>query len=272
MQKVFNITNKYIILATPLILYSFLSTIYMVISASSGKIINLIFAIILFLLMTGAFISGWFNMIKLAVSNFNDENPNNLIKEFPSGVGEYFLSSTTGLLIMIGFGSLLLSLSYSIGIHYIGEIGISADTLAKALQSTSELKTFVYSLTPEQLEKMNLWNMLILGTISLVNYLLILYFPTIFFKSKNPFIAFFISIKALFSKKILKTTSIFILIYIINFLISIFSALFGNNAVMHFVLTLINFYFITIVGVGIFYYYYENFVKILIGKNVDIEI
>lgn len=272
MQKVFNLTNKYIILATPLILFSFLSTIYMVISTSGGKIINLIFAIILFLLMTGAFIAGWFNMIKLAVTDFDDENPNNLIKEFPSGVGEYFLTSTTGLVIMFGFGALLLFLAYSIGIHFIGEIGIPTDSLTKALQSTSELKSFIYSLTPEQLEKMNLWNMLILGTISLANYLLILYFPTIFFKSKNPFFALFISLKDLFSKKILKTTGIFLLIYFVNFLISLFLALFGNNAIMHFVLTLVNFYFITTVAVGIFYYYFENFVKTLIGKNVDIEI
>ena len=48
MQKVFNLTNKYIVLATPLILYSLFSTVYMAVSISGGKIINLIFAFILF--------------------------------------------------------------------------------------------------------------------------------------------------------------------------------------------------------------------------------
>ena len=44
MQKVLNITNKYLILATPIILYSLFSSIYLMFSANGGKIINLFFA------------------------------------------------------------------------------------------------------------------------------------------------------------------------------------------------------------------------------------
>ena len=43
MQKVLSITNKYMILATPLILYSLITSIYLVSSLSAGRLINLIF-------------------------------------------------------------------------------------------------------------------------------------------------------------------------------------------------------------------------------------
>ena len=63
MDKIFKLTNKYIILATPLILFSLISNLYFAFSAQ-GKLLNLLIALFLILLMTGAFIAGWFNMIK----------------------------------------------------------------------------------------------------------------------------------------------------------------------------------------------------------------
>lgn len=272
MQKIFNITNKYIVLATPLILYSLISTVYLAVSMGAGKIINLIFAIILFALMTGAFIAGWFNMIKNAIINPEKEDPNTLIQEFPSGVGEFFLSSLGAIFVIFIFSTLMLICSYFIGANTIGDPGVSADALASALKNTEALKTFVSSLSIEQLTKINLWNMLILGTLTLIYYSLFLYMPALFFKNKNPFIAFFISLKDLFSKKILKTTGIFLLIFVFNFFLSLFSTILGANVFIHFILTLLNFYFITLVGVGVFYYYYHNFIKPMIGQNVDVEI
>ena len=272
MQKVFNLTNKYIVLATPLILFSLILSVYLVSTANGGKIINLIFALILFFLMTGAFFAGWFNMIKLAVSTPERDDPNSLMKEFVGGVGEYFLSSLGGIFMMFLISVLALFASYFIGMNTIGDVGISAETLSNALQNTAALKEFVAGLNIEQLTKLNLWNMLILGTMVLTYFLLILYLPVIFFKNKNPFIAFFVSLKDLFSKKILQTAGIFLLIFVTNFFISILSTIFGNIVIMHFILTLLNFYFITVVGVGVFYYYYNNFVKPMIGQNVDIEI
>lgn len=272
MQKVFNLTNRYIVLATPLILYSLISSVYLVTSASGGKLINLLFAILLFFLMTGAFIAGWFNMIKIAIIDPEREDANSLIKEFPAGVGEFFLSSLGAIFVVFIFSTLMLIGSYFIGANTIGDPGISADTLASALKNTETLKTFVTGLSIEQLTKINLWNMLILGTLTLIYYSLFLYMPALFFKNKNPLFAFFISLKDLFSKNILKTTGIFLLIFVINFFISLISTILGTNVFIHFVLTLLNFYFITSVGVGVFYYYYLNFIQPMIGKNVDIEI
>lgn len=272
MQKTISLTNKYIILATPLILYSLLSSVYILISASGGKVISLIFALILFFLMTSAFLSGWCNMIKIALSQPEKEDPNTLLKEFVPGVGEYFLSTSGLLLVTLMIMSILSIISFFIGINLIGDPGVSSEALAAALQTPTTLKTFVANLDVEQLNKINYWNILIVGTMTFGYFLLFLYLPALFFKNKNPFKAYFISLKDLFSKKIFKTIGVFVLIFVLNFLISIFSALFSGNAIMHFILTLLNFYFITAVGVGIFYYYYNNFDNTKLGQNVDVEV
>ena len=272
MKKVLDLTNKYIILATPLILYSLISSIYLISSTSSGKIIHILFAIFLFMLMTGAFIAGWGNMIKTAVLNPERQDVNSLIQEFPSGVGEYFLSSLGAILMIFIVFLLTFIASFYIGINSIGDPGVSIESISKAMQNTAELKAFLATISPEQLVKINLWNMLIMGSATLTYFILLLYIPTIFFKKKNPFVAFFVSLKDLFSRKIFKTIGLFLLIFVINFLISLLSALLGANAIMHFVITLLNFYFITAISVGIFYYYKNNFVDSLIGQNVDIQI
>lgn len=272
MQKVLSLTNKYIVLATPLILYSLISSVYLVTSASGNKIFILLFALILFFFMTSAFLSGWFNMIKLAILAPEKEDPNSLIKEFVPGVGEFFLYTSGAMILVLLIISLLSIISFFIGAHFIGDPGVSAEALAKALQTPSMLKAFIATLSSEQLVKINHWNLLAMATMTVGYFVLFLYMPTLFFKNKNPFKAYFISLKDLFSKKFFKSVGIFLLIFVFNFLISIFSALFAGNAILHFIITLLNFYFITAVGVGIFYYYYNNFVDTRLGQNVDVKI
>ena len=272
MQKIIELTNKYIVLTTPLILYSLFSSIYLTISISGGKLINLIFAALLFFLMTGAFFAGWFNMIKLAIINQDKDYSNSLLKEFISGVGEYFLPSLAGIFIIFTISALALTISYYIGIQTIGDIGIPADVLSGIKNNTIDPKTFITGLSAEQLIKINLWNLLVLANIAIAYFLCFLYMPALFLKNKNPLFAFWISLKDIFSKKFFHTLGIFILIFTLNFLISMFSTIFSENLFIHFVLTLLNFYFITAVGVGVFYYYYDNFVSNKLGQNVDIKI
>lgn len=269
--EVFCLTNKYIVLATPLILYSLFSSVYMAASAT-GKLINILIAVVLFGLMTSAFIAGWFNMIKIAVSAPTRDDANSLIKEFLPGVGEYFIPSlglVSNVFILV---VLMFIMSFVLGTKFIGDPGISAEALSKALESAPALKAFLASLTMNQLEILNKWNILLLGTMSLSYFLMILYVPALFFKRKNPYVAFFISIKDLFSKNIFKTLGIYILIFLINALISVFSALFIGNVIMHFVLTLANFYFIIIACLGVFYYYFKTFIEPKIGQNIDTRV
>ena len=271
MDKVFKLTNKYIILATPLILFSLISNMYLALSVH-GRVINLIIAIAIILLMTGAFFAGWLNMIKTCVIEPDREEPNSLMLEFSSGVGEYFVPTTVALLnyFFLIFAGLVVA--YFLGKFAIGDIGITAQALSKAIETPQALKTFLMSLSNEQIMKINQWNLLLMLAMLIPNFLTMLYLPAIFFKNKNPFIALITSLKDLFSRKFFTTLGIGILIFLVYFIISLFMAVFAGNSVLHFIITLANFYFVTVVSVGIFYYYYHTFVNPPKGQNIDIEI
>ena len=54
-----------------------------------------------------------------------------------------------------------------------------------------------------------------------------------------------------------------------NMKTNIFRGMFMKN---FFKIKTYNFYFITVVGVGVFYYYYQTFIKPQLGQNIDIKI
>ena len=75
-KESFKLTNKYIILATPLILFSLLSSLYILFSVN-GNLVSLVIALVLFTLMLTAFLAGWFFMIKNCVEKPDtDDDPN----------------------------------------------------------------------------------------------------------------------------------------------------------------------------------------------------
>lgn len=259
-KESFNLTNKYIILATPLILFSLLSSLYILFSVN-GNLISLLIALVLFFLMLTAFLAGWFFMIKNCIVEPDKDEPNSMIKEFPAGVGEYFLP-VMGLIFNTFIISLiLLIISYFAGMKFIGDIGISADALSKAMESVTALKAFLVSLTDEQLFKLNAWNILLFLTMSVTYFLIMFYSTAMFFKEKNPFKAYFISLKDLFSRKILKNIMLYLILFVSYFILSVLTTIFGMNVIMHFIFTLLNFYYMVFAAVLVFDYYYENFVK-----------
>ena len=257
----FQLTNKYIILATPLILFSLLSSLYILFSVG-GNLLSLLIALLLFGLMVGAFLSGWFFMIKTCVSNPEQEDPNVLLKEFPAGVGEYFLPVLGLMINTMVISVLLILVSYFVGMKLIGDIGITPEALTKGMESFAAMKTFLGSLTQEQIFKLNAWNMLLFFTMSVTYFLIMFYSPALFFKEKNPFKAYFVSLKDLFSKKFFTNFGLFLILFVSYFILSIFTTLFGTNVVMHFIFTLINFYYLVFVAVMVYNYYYKNFVQI----------
>lgn len=258
--ETFNLTNKYIILATPLILFSLLSSLYILLSVG-GNNIGLIISLVLFTLMLCAFLSGWFFMIRRCITTDEySDDPNLLLKDFPAGVGEYFLSSIGMVLNIFLIVLVFLVLSYLLGMKLIGDIGISPDDFSKAMTSIPALKTFLYSLTNEQLLKLNAWNLLLFVTMFFVYFVIMLYPMVIFYKEKNPFKAYFISLKELFSNKFLKNIGMYLLLFVSYFILSILTTIFALNPITHFVFTLLNFYYLVFIAVLIFKYYKENYV------------
>lgn len=271
MNKIFELTNRYIVLGTPLILFALITSIYLAVAAH-GSNLSVLFALLLFFLMTSAFAAGWFNMVKTAVVEPERDEPNSLIKEFVPGVGEYFLSSLGALVIVFALIFLFVLLSTIVGMKLIGDPGISPEALSSAMSSQEALISFAKTITPEQALKLNQWSLLVLLFASFAYFIEMLHLPVIFFKNKNPFMAFFISLKDLFSRKFFKTLGIFVLIFVTYFVISVLSALFAANIFIHFFVTLLNFYFLTCASVGVFYYYNNNFIKSHLGQNIDTKI
>ena len=265
-KESFKITNKYIVLATPLILFSLISTIYLALSAG-GKYIGLIIAIIAFFLMLCAFLAGWFGMLSICIKNPAEEEPNDLIKHFVSGVGEYFLPVMGMIIISFFVGIVLFTASTILGNKFIGNPNIPVAALQAALVSVESMKAFLLSLSTEQLIKINLWNLLLFFVGALSYFIIIFYPAALFFKTKNPLKAFLYSQKDLFTRHFFKNLALFLFIFVTYFVLSIFSTLGSTNMVLHFIFTLINFYFIVYACVLIFNYYYSNFIKI--GSRVD---
>lgn len=229
----------------------------------------LIFGLLLIFVMTAAFIAGWGNMIKSAVAENNFDEPYMIIKDFIPGVGEYFFPSIGFMANFLLINIVSLALIYFIGMHFIGDAGINSDLLTKAMANNEALKSFLTSLSTEQIVKLNMWNMLTLGIVSLFYFLIMLYLPALFLESKNPFKALFLSLKHTFSKKFISVAGIYILIFCINFFISIFSAIFAGNTIMSFLMTLINFYFVNCAVIGLFYYYNKCFINPHLGNSID---
>ena len=264
-RESFKITNGNIVIATPLIFFSLISSLYMIFSYNAN-IIGQIFSVILFFLMFGAFLSGWFYMILKAVKEPDIED-NQLITDFPSGVGEYFLSALGLIFQVIFVFSIIIIAAVFAGKKIIGGFGISYSQVVQAASSMETMKTFVDSLSQEQLIKINQWNILMFCAVVFNYFIIMLYPAVILFKNKNPFKAFFISLKDTFGHRFFKNVGLFIFIFSVYTLISIGTMLLGKNIILHFIFTLLNFYYITFAGVLLFNYYYSNFIRI--GSNID---
>ncbi len=265
-KESFALTNRNIILATPLIFFSLISNLYILFSLG-GSLVSLLIAFSLFILMVGAFISGWGYMLKLCVSDNEHEDASSLIKEFPAGVGEYFLPVLGSMLIIFVISSLIFAVTFFTGMKLIGDVGIPPEALNGMLASSTALKDFVTSLSDEQLLKLNAWNLLLLAGMIVEYFVVLFYFPALFFKSKNPLKALVFSLKDLFSRKFLNNLLLYIILFVSYFVLSLLTMFSGMNVFTHFIFTLANFYYMVFAAVLISNYYYKNFVKI--GGNLD---
>lgn len=265
-KESFSLTNKYIILATPLIIFSLLSSLYLLFS-TGGNLISLIIALVLFFLMLSAFISGWSYMLKLIVSGTEKEDANSLIKEFPAGVGEYFVPVLGALFNVFIFSGFLFAITYFLGMKFIGNIGIAPEAISKAFETTVALKAFLMSLSEEQIIKLNLWNFLLLGAMGFEYFILMFYLPALYFENRNPFKAFFVSLKDLFGRRFLYNVLLYILILASYIILSVLTTFAGLNVFTHFIFTLINFYYMVYIALLVYKYYHTYFIKV--GGKLD---
>ncbi len=266
-KEAFKTANDCIILAIPLVLFMWILSFYF---AFSNAVVNepaeIILAFITVLFMTAAFLSGWFYMVQNAIVVSRqvyvlDEDrakaTMNLFKVIPYGIGKYFLSFIGLILIFLFIVSLAGTLVYKFGIHYIGNV-FTQDQITAALSSTEDMKLFIDSLTVEQLIKLNLWNFLIMGTTTLISFLIMFWIPEIIYSTINPFTALFKSIKKVFVK-FPKSVALFIYLSILNIFVSFLSTFAILHPLLYLLVMVICFYFIIYVVVLVFSYYEKEF-------------
>ena len=267
-KKSIKITNDNIILATPLVLFMWILSLYLGFSKMTVNSTALfLLSGITVLFMLSAFFAAWFYMVKKAVKLSKevfvlDEDrvkaTFNLIKTMPAGVGKYFLP----FLGMIVLSVIIVSVAglgiFHLGMALIGPLDLDPNQLKDVLTSAADMKAFLDSLSFEQLLKLNNWNMLFLAASSLFAFLFMLWAPEIVYKTKNPFAALYFSIKKLFAK-FWKSLQLFIFITVMNFILTFINTFSLINIIFYFVMLVIYFYFIVYVVVLIFSYYDKEF-------------
>lgn len=267
-KNAFKITNEGIILATPLILFIWLITIYL--TFAKGVVDTLpeaVSAVITLLCMVGAFCAGWFYMVKESIALSKKEfildedrakEILNLIKKIPAGIGKYFLSFIGMSLITLGIFAIFAICIYKLGMHFIGSIDFTAEQIKNAMSSPQDMKVFLDSLSIEQLYKLGNWNLLFMAASTLMSYMLMLWIPEIIYQTQNPLLALFKSIKKLFVK-FGKSIALFLYLTLLNLVISFANTFSLLHPVIYMLMMIAYFYFLVYVIVLIFYYYDSEF-------------
>ncbi len=275
-QKAFDITRENLILAQPLIIFMIVLSFTLAgLAMQSNKITYYVFAVANILLST-AFVAGWFYMIKQGIY-FNKRIENGeyrkpeerasasfaLGKEFFPGVGEYFLPATFTTAVYLVVAAIVTFLIYKAGIHFLPNPDIDINKLYAASNSTpAEMKNFVLSLSFEQIKALNLWIYYIGLSFFIFSFLTLFWFPAVFdinsekkeFFLFTPFLAFKRNIVFIF-KNFLGSFGIMLFLLFLNTILSLFSVIFNLNIILAIIGLLVSFYFMTYVVVLIFLYY-----------------
>ena len=264
------ITNDNIILATPLIFFMWILSLY--VGFSKLSVSNIWLALLVFMttiFMTAAFFAGWFYMVKKAINlskktfvldSDKAKATFNLLKKVPTGIGKHFWSFVGMIVLAILIIAVTGGLTFKIGMNLIGNLGLDPNAVKDVMVSQTGMKEFLDSLTFEQLIKLNNWNLLIISVTSLLSFLFMLWIPEIIYKSKNPFMAIFRSIKKVFVKP-WKAIKLFIFTSILNFVLSFINTFSFVNSAIYFIMMLIYFYFLVYLVVLLFLYYDREFVE-----------
>lgn len=265
------ITNYNIILTIPLIVFVKILDLYSLYSRSHiDSTPKFLLASLTVLFMFGVFCSGWFYMIKGAISLSKkvfvlDEDRAkaalNLFKVFPEGVGKFFLSFVGVYIIFFIIQLLATPLVYILGVKIIGGLDAASmqnlQELAINASSNDGMTAFIDSLTTEQVVFFGKWSLLFMVVTSCIMYLLMLWIPEIVYKSPNPVAALWHSFGKLF-KDFFTTIRLFLSLWFMGFALLFINTFAFINPIAYIIMSIILFYFSVYFVVLIFLYYDRN--------------
>lgn len=269
-NKAFILLKENIIIIQPLIFYLLLiGFISRPISLSLAQNFSSILSIIIVFLFTSAFLAGWFYIIKVAISMKNEvyETPEeknlaalSLLKQFFTGVGEYFVPMIFGFIFYIAAIIAFSFLTYKLGIHYIGKFEITP-ALLKVLNtgSYSEISNFVNSSAVSKLTiiKLSYWAFYLSIMSILFSFVTLYYGAAIIYDTKNPFQAIIFNLKFLFLNFL---GSIVLLLFLscLNMVISILNMFSAVNIILSVISLLLMFFYMSYHVMLVFLYYEEK--------------
>lgn len=267
-KESFKTANDCIILAIPLVLFIWIISFYI---GYANRYVDvpaeLIIAIITTLIMAGIFFSGWIYMLKKGIDVSKgvyvlDQDRlkavRNLFRLMPHGIGKFFLSFIGMFLLFKVYAVVTYFAINLIGTHLIGAV-YTADQASNVLSSTpQELITLLSSLSPEQLTKLRLWNVLIFLTTTVFLFSIMLWVPEIIYSTPNPFKALIIGAKKAF-QKFRKSACLFAFLTLLNIIVSLISTFALMNPILYILIMVIMFYYIIYSIVLVFSFYRQEF-------------
>ena len=264
------ITNYNIILTIPLIIFVKVLDLYSLYSRYNvDTTMKFIIASITVLFMFGIFCSGWFLMVKGAITLSKkvfvldiDRAKATLIlfKVFPEGVGKYFLSFVGVYVIFFLIQAISTPLVYLLGVNIIG--GLDPDsmqnlqqlTMDNAVASNESMASFIDSLSIEQIVFFGKWSLLFTVITSVIMYLLMLWIPEILYNTINPLKALWYSLIKLF-KDFFTTVRLFVILWVAGFVLLFINTFAVINPIAYIIMSIVLFYFSVYFVVLIFLYY-----------------
>ena len=262
-------TNESFIIVIPMVVFYILLNLYLILTGSQlNTNVKLLTAFLTITFMTAVFLSGWFFMISRAVKLSKKifvlaEDAAKahlaLLKDFPTGVGKFFLSYLGQILLAVSLFMLLTFLYFQTGTKLIGDI-FTPEQITYLMSPSPDINELINQLTPDQNILIVKWGFLFLGFSFFTSYIIMFWAPEIIYSTTNPLIAFIIAIKKLF-KKPLKSFGFFVIINILNFLLSLLVTLTVKILFLYYFLSVFYLYFIVYVVVLIFSYYEGEFIN-----------
>ena len=270
LKDAIKITNDNIILATPLLLFMLILSLYIGFSRMSvNSLPVLLLSCITVVFMTAAFFAGWFYMVKKAIALSKEtfvldtdkaRATLDLIKKMPAGIGKYFWPFLGLILLAILIISVAMPAVIKLSLYIVGPLGLDAASMKDALASADGIKVFIDSLSGEQIIKLFKIEMIFILFSAIFSYLFMLWIPEIIYSTKNPFMAIFKSIKKVF-KQPWKLFKLFIFTWLLNFILSFANTFSVINPLIYLIVMVLYFYFIVYLVVLLFLYYEREFTE-----------
>ena len=268
-KSAFDLVRNNIVVVQPLVFYLLIfGVVSNPISLDGTFSYASILAIITLLLTTSAFFAGWFYIVKAAISMKDKEYETpeekslaqfDLLKQFFTGVGEYFIPILLSFVIYLSALLLISFLSYKLGLHYLGKVILTPE-LIKA-SKTGEYKDFlaVWS-SVESIKAMKLlsyWGVY-LSSLSILFSLVTMYYgATILYDTKNPIVALINNFKFLF-KNFFGSLFIMLFLTFLNFILVFLNLMFAQSFILSLIVVVLLLFYYSYQVMLIFLYYEQK--------------